>query len=283
MLHLSCSRRYEAWLPNITEIAPLSLTGWIRPCPMARQVKTTGLYGRGVHRLDFGFFDQDSCCFQQDQEWDFLFYSWRRIGFRFWLCWKNVAYCLLDLYLCGVKQESDCLCHVGTGSGADSDLQNRIVSWLKKIRVRTPLLHGGVASLTSKRARYSVRQLSFTVCIVLVRPGLQSNSSPTKSEVDALTTAAVWSTFSTFLHLLSRCYWSWQRGWTPWLVTDLNPTLWRMLVSPSTQENIGSDGSSTSSSSFPGSSAKSRILQNFIRQINTETQLWTESCQVKQG
>jgi len=28
--------------------------------------------------------------------------------------------CLLDLYLCEVKQESDCLCHAGTGSRADS-------------------------------------------------------------------------------------------------------------------------------------------------------------------
>jgi len=25
--------RYETWLPNISEIAPLKLTGWIRPCP----------------------------------------------------------------------------------------------------------------------------------------------------------------------------------------------------------------------------------------------------------
>jgi len=34
---------------------------------------------------------------------------------------KRFTGCLPELYLCGVKQESDCLRHVSTGSGADSD------------------------------------------------------------------------------------------------------------------------------------------------------------------
>ena len=51
-----------------------------------------------------------------------------RIGFC--LSCKKVASCLLDLNLCGVKQESDCLCHVCTGMDLDG-------SGLKKFRVHT--------------------------------------------------------------------------------------------------------------------------------------------------
>ena len=56
---------------------------------------------------------------------------------------KDVAGCLLDLYLPGLKQESDCLCLVGAGSGLDSDSKFAKQDWIwtQKIRVRTPLLH----------------------------------------------------------------------------------------------------------------------------------------------
>jgi len=44
-----------------------------------------------------------------------------------------LAYCFLfDFYLSEVKQESDSLCLVGNGAGADSDLQNRIGSGVKR-------------------------------------------------------------------------------------------------------------------------------------------------------
>jgi len=45
------------------------------------------------------FLDTDSCCLQRDQEWGFPCCSRSRTGFGFCLCWKNVASCLLDLYL----------------------------------------------------------------------------------------------------------------------------------------------------------------------------------------
>jgi len=49
-------------------------------------------------------------------------FAWHRsrIRFGFCVCWKNVTGCLLGLYLAGVKQESDWLCLVGTGSREDS-------------------------------------------------------------------------------------------------------------------------------------------------------------------
>jgi len=53
--------------------------------------------------------------------WGFLCCTRNRIGFGFCVYWKNVTGCLLELCLCGFKQESDCICHAGTESGADSD------------------------------------------------------------------------------------------------------------------------------------------------------------------
>ena len=47
------------------------------------------------------------------------------------VCWENVTGCLVDLYLCGVKQESDCLCHVGNGSGANSDWILAKQDWIR--------------------------------------------------------------------------------------------------------------------------------------------------------
>jgi len=57
------------------------------------------------------------------------------------------------LYLCGVKQESDCLCQFVTDSGADLDWKfgNRIGSGLKKTRVPTPLLQS--ARISSDHAK----------------------------------------------------------------------------------------------------------------------------------
>jgi len=38
---------------------------------------------------------------------------------------------LFDLYLTEVKQESDCLCLVGTGSGADLDSKFAKQNWIR--------------------------------------------------------------------------------------------------------------------------------------------------------
>jgi len=47
------------------------------------------------------------------------------------VCWENVAGCLLDLYLPGLNQESDCLCLVGTGSWPDSDSLVAKQNWIR--------------------------------------------------------------------------------------------------------------------------------------------------------
>jgi len=69
------------------------------------------------------FLDPDSGFFQQDQEWVFLSCSRMRFGFGFCFYWKNITGCLIDLYLPRLKEDSDCLNVVGTGSGLDSDSQ----------------------------------------------------------------------------------------------------------------------------------------------------------------
>jgi len=63
------------------------------------------------------------------------------VKFGFSLHWRYIAGCLLDLYSYGVKQESDCLCHVVTRSGADSNWKFAKQEWVhtKNIRVRTLL------------------------------------------------------------------------------------------------------------------------------------------------
>ena len=72
----------------------------------------------------------------RDQEWGFLCCARSRIGF--FVCWKNVTGCLLDLYLRGVKQESDFLCHVGTGSGRDSDWKLANQVWIPTKKNQSP-------------------------------------------------------------------------------------------------------------------------------------------------
>ena len=69
-------------------------------------------------------------------------------GFGFCVCWKNITSCLLDLYLCGVKQESNYLCHFGTESGGDSDWKFAKQDWIrtKKIRVRILVMCGSIST-----------------------------------------------------------------------------------------------------------------------------------------
>ena len=73
--------------------------------------------------------------------------SWKSVGFKSesvfisglqWIT-NNGAHiplfdnmwCLLDLYFCIVKQETDCFCHVGTGSGSVSDLKFSKHYWIR--------------------------------------------------------------------------------------------------------------------------------------------------------
>jgi len=79
------------------------------------------------------FLDPDSGCFQQDQELGFLSCSQNRIGFGFCVYWKNFANCLLDLYLPGIKQESDCLNLVTVSSRSKLDLDSKFAKqdWIR--------------------------------------------------------------------------------------------------------------------------------------------------------
>ena len=106
---------------------------------------------RVVQGLDFGFFGffgSDTCCLQQDQEWGFLCSSRSRIEFGFYVCWKNVTGCLLNLYLSGVKQESVCLCHVGTGSGMDSVSKFAKQDWIRTQKIQSPHTSGAHAYIS---------------------------------------------------------------------------------------------------------------------------------------
>ena len=62
---------------------------------------------RGLHRMDFDFFGSRLRLLSAGPGVMFFFCSWIRVGFCFY--WKNVTGCLLDLYLSGLKQVSDCL------------------------------------------------------------------------------------------------------------------------------------------------------------------------------
>ena len=87
--------------------------------------------------------DPDSGCFQQDQEWGFLSCSRIRIGFGFCVYWKKTLLFVWFTYIYPDSNRSRIAWMVvGTGSGwiRIQNLQNRIGSGLKKIRVRTPLL-----------------------------------------------------------------------------------------------------------------------------------------------
>ena len=66
------------------------------------------------------FWDQDSRCLQQDQGELFLAVVEAGLDLHFVVPEKNVTGCWLELYLFGVKHGLDCLCHVDTGSRADS-------------------------------------------------------------------------------------------------------------------------------------------------------------------
>ena len=84
------------------------------------------------------FLDPDSGCFQQDQEWGSLSSSRIRIGFGFCFYWKNVTGSLLDLYFPGLKQESDGLNLLGTGSRLDLDSQFVKPDWIRTQKNQSP-------------------------------------------------------------------------------------------------------------------------------------------------
>ena len=62
----------------------------------------------------------------------FFAVAWYGLDLYFVFTEKNVAGSLLDLYFPRLKQESDCLVLVGTGSGWLQNSKNRIGSGLKK-------------------------------------------------------------------------------------------------------------------------------------------------------
>ena len=84
------------------------------------------------------FLDLDSGCFKRDQEWGYLSCSRIRIGLGFCFYWKNVIGSLLDLYFPGLKQESDCLNSVGTGTGLESDSQFVKPDWIRAQKNQSP-------------------------------------------------------------------------------------------------------------------------------------------------
>ena len=102
--------------------------------------RQTGELARGVHGVDFGFLDPDSRCLQQDQKRGFSCCSWSRIGFGFCVCWQNVTFCLLHLYLYGVRRSriAYVMLMLDPEQIRIQNLQNRIGSGINKIRVRTP-------------------------------------------------------------------------------------------------------------------------------------------------
>ena len=54
-----------------------------------------------------------------------------RFGFGFYACWKNVTSCLFDLYLTGLKPQSECLCVVGNRSVAYSGSKFAEQIWIR--------------------------------------------------------------------------------------------------------------------------------------------------------
>ena len=94
------------------------------------------LYSRGVHGLDFGFFES-RLLLPRTGSW--VRFSLPQLYWVWILCLlKNITGCLLDLYICGVKQESDCLFHVGAESGADSDWKLTEQDWIRIQKNRSP-------------------------------------------------------------------------------------------------------------------------------------------------
>jgi len=63
------------------------------------------------------FFYPDSCASYRFRSEVFFAIA----GLDFVFAEETLMVVCFDLYLCGVKQESDCLCHVGTATGADWD------------------------------------------------------------------------------------------------------------------------------------------------------------------
>jgi len=64
------------------------------------------------------------------------FVCYIRNRMRFCVSWKKVTVCLLDLHLCGVKRESDCLCHYMLVRDLEriqiKNLQNNVGSGVKR-------------------------------------------------------------------------------------------------------------------------------------------------------
>jgi len=82
-----------------------------------------------------------------DPGWSWISFG---VGFHYW---KKLIGCLLDLYLPGLKQESDLLNLVGTGSQLDSDSQFEKQDWFQTQTNQSPNTCG--AHITSQKAIYS--------------------------------------------------------------------------------------------------------------------------------
>ena len=60
---------------------------------------------------------------------------------------------LLDLYLCGVKQALEFLCHVGTRSGADSDWKFANQEWIRIQKKQSPPISATCLQMLTNRNR----------------------------------------------------------------------------------------------------------------------------------
>ena len=100
------------------------------------------VHTRGVHGWDFGFFGSLLLLPPTGSGMRLFAVDGTGMYLDFVIIEKNVAFLLAWLYLCAVKQDSDCLCHVGT-EYVDSEWKFGKQDGIRtqKSRARTPLVH----------------------------------------------------------------------------------------------------------------------------------------------
>ena len=125
------------------------------------------------------FLDTDSGCFQHDQEYCFLYCSRVRLDLDCIFAEKNVTGCLLDLYLPGLKQESDCLNLVGTGSGLDLVSKFAKQDWTRTQKNHSPntsVLHTRYTAYQQlNKAIRSNAQYNIECCLDIIELVICSN------------------------------------------------------------------------------------------------------------
>ena len=92
---------------------------------------------------------------------------------------KNVTGCLLDLYLPGLKQESDCLNLVGTGSGLDLVSKFAKQDWTRTQKNQSPntsVLHTRYTAYQQlNKAIRSNAQYNIECCLDIIELVICSN------------------------------------------------------------------------------------------------------------